>query len=773
MSLVHMLRHEARLCLGLCAVLCAGLLTSIPGVSQAFRLIGAPATDGSYCLYPVLDCDDDDTFARWFIFDIPFWVNEDAADDAVNGTLTQSDIISATQAAFQAWEDVPACVIGGTYMGETNERVGVDGVNNMVFYNAGLDAGVCPEANLGVDGGTLGLAIITLVAESGEIFDMDLVLDSADSWEWNAVCLFTEIQSVLTHEVGHGIGIQHPEELTWDNDNVRPTMWDTYFCNPGVAAARTLEPDDQAAAQCLYPELPTVVLMDETGSMGSGDRMGDAQDAANAFIDTFPDNMMAVAGFADPQDPCPERVGYELIENWTNDADLLHAAVNSTYACGATPLWESTCCAITKATEMAPANVIIFTDLEENTSDGDCGCLDFPDALAAAEAADVVVYAIDMKDYNGSSPSASEVVATDPQPAQRRDDGSDLSVLCEATGGLYFKVFTESQLFASRIAIQDHIIENGRERQNPPGCTPSPFRIDDVQTYDPTTCDPDSPFANTFVTVTGVVTVPRNVFDPDVQYVEDCSGGIQVFGNVGPIGREGDVVQVLGQVSQILGEIRLTSVQNYTIVGSDPVPIPSVLPPGSGQFCEMIGSLMTVRGYVDGPVVDNRFPVVADPTIPMSPVLIIYIDPDTGIDTSGIQEGDLYHVTGVLTRRLGQNELKPRGQEDLRPDATDVEDGSDGVPTVLGSGIHEVHPNPARTDAWITYQVSSPGAVRLEIVDVQGRIVQRLVDEVQIPGTHSIRWEVAETRTQSTGVYFVRFLGPDGVLDTKRVTLLK
>ena len=756
-------------------LLLVSLLAVPAGEGYAFRVIGAPQTNGTYCLYPVLNCGSNDTFARWWTYNVPYWINEDAGSDAVNGTLTQAEIISATQAAYQEWEDAPNAIIKFTYAGETSARIGVDGVNSTVWYNAASDAGVCPEANLGAVGGTLGLAMVTIDAASGQITDTDLLMDSADSWEWNTSCILTDIQSVLTHEAGHGIGIQHPENADWGSDNVRPTMWGTYFCNPVIAAARTLEPDDETAAECLYPEVPTLILIDETGSMAMGNRMSDTKEAANDFVDEFADNLMAVAGFADPQKPCPGRVGYELLQDWTQNTTLLHQAINSTFACGATPLWEATCCGILKAMEEEPSNLLVFTDLDENTSDGDCGCSDFGDVLTTAENTDVVVYAIDMSQYFGLGPADVSSDRSDPPPAAAGDDGPALSILCQQTGGLYFRVFTPSQLFLARIAIQQHIVQFGKIRQSPPDCDPGTVPIDDIQVYVPETCVPNSPFEGAEVTVSGVVTVERGTLDGSTQYIEDCSGGLQIFGNVGPMGVEGDLVKVTGIIGSSSGEVRMATVLNYSIIGSESPPVPSLLPPGTGHFCEMIGSLMTVRGYVDAPVNNSRFPLVMDPDLPLSPALTVYIDPDTNIDPRDVEVGQLYHVTGVLTRSFQGNELKPRSKLDM--DLMSPSDVGRGRESRFErtAGIRSIHPNPSGGGATIAYSVPSEGPVRLEIVDVRGRLVRRLVGGMQQRAVHTARWDGRNKpgAVAAAGVYFVRYTGPDGFVDTKRVLLLK
>src|SRR5262249_24487747 len=138
-----------------------------------------------------------------------------------------------------------------------------------------------------------------------------------------------------------------------------------------------LAPDDEAAAQCLYPVLSTLVLIDQTGSMCTGTRMADAQSSATFLADELANNATAIAALADDHSSdcatCPagtSRLGYELLQDYTDDVNALHTAINSTCPRGFTPMWESVCCAINTAVQAGaqPSNVLVITDTGENNS---------------------------------------------------------------------------------------------------------------------------------------------------------------------------------------------------------------------------------------------------------------------------------------------------------------------------------------------------------------------------------------------------------------------
>ena len=72
--------------------------------------------------------------------------------------------------------------------------------------------------------------------------------------------------------------------------------------------------------------------------------------------------------------------------------------------------------------------------------------------------------------------------------------------------------------------------------------------------------------------------------------------------------------------------------------------------------------------------------------------------------------------------------------------------------------LEQNRPNPFRSSTVVAFELGRPGPVRLDIFDVGGRRVARLVDTVLGAGPHSTRWSGLD-RTGSpvpSGVYFYR-----------------
>lgn len=99
-----------------------------------------------------------------------------------------------------------------------------------------------------------------------------------------------------------------------------------------------------------------------------------------------------------------------------------------------------------------------------------------------------------------------------------------------------------------------------------------------------------------------------------------------------------------------------------------------------------------------------------------------------------------------------------------------------GIGDVVSYGLelHQNHPNPFNPTTVISYELDRRLDVHMDIYDVQGRLVRRLVDAVREPGLYSIEWDGknASGRSVSSGIYFYR-LQAGGAVQTRKMVLLK
>ena len=104
------------------------------------------------------------------------------------------------------------------------------------------------------------------------------------------------------------------------------------------------------------------------------------------------------------------------------------------------------------------------------------------------------------------------------------------------------------------------------------------------------------------------------------------------------------------------------------------------------------------------------------------------------------------------------------------PDENIHNPGHDDLPM----GILGV-PNPANPRTTVTFELSQPAQVSLDVFDISGRLVKRLIqDEFLAAGQVSRRWQGNDEqgRTVASGTYLLR-LKAGNSLSTSRITLVR
>jgi hypothetical protein len=88
--------------------------------------------------------------------------------------------------------------------------------------------------------------------------------------------------------------------------------------------------------------------------------------------------------------------------------------------------------------------------------------------------------------------------------------------------------------------------------------------------------------------------------------------------------------------------------------------------------------------------------------------------------------------------------------------------------------ISGVHPNPSNPSTTISFVISEPQPVKLEIHDSAGRRIAVLVDEVRAAGVHGLSWDGRDTlgRRVAAGVYLVRLATRNNV-DVRKMVLVQ
>jgi len=107
----------------------------------------------------------------------------------------------------------------------------------------------------------------------------------------------------------------------------------------------------------------------------------------------------------------------------------------------------------------------------------------------------------------------------------------------------------------------------------------------------------------------------------------------------------------------------------------------------------------------------------------------------------------------------------------ISADVTTVSVGDDIAP-IPRSRLGFVGPNPTMSGIQIQYAVVRGGPVRLDVIDVTGRVVTTLADRVQSPGHYLAAWDGRDgNRRVPSGIYLLRLTAPDHTAVRKFVTI--
>jgi hypothetical protein len=83
--------------------------------------------------------------------------------------------------------------------------------------------------------------------------------------------------------------------------------------------------------------------------------------------------------------------------------------------------------------------------------------------------------------------------------------------------------------------------------------------------------------------------------------------------------------------------------------------------------------------------------------------------------------------------------------------------------------LYQNYPNPFNPVTTIKYSLYTVGHVNLEVLDLNGRTVATLVDEMQTPGVKLVQWDASG---YANGLYFCR-LTTGALVQTRKITVVK
>ena len=194
---------------------------------------------------------------RWTSMPVRYFITNRAA-----GSVSAVQLQTAAAASFSTWSQVPSTSVSAAFAGFTNaEPVRDDGATVIGF-----------QAHEELER-TLGVTTFTLDRTTGALVEADVFLNSSFAWsvapagEPNKF----DIQSILTHEIGHLLGLGHSllGETVLRAEGGRRVIAKRAVMFPiaytiGTTTDRALQDDDVAGVSSAYP---TGKFLGSTGSI--------------------------------------------------------------------------------------------------------------------------------------------------------------------------------------------------------------------------------------------------------------------------------------------------------------------------------------------------------------------------------------------------------------------------------------------------------------------------------------------------------------------------
>ena len=172
---------------------------------------------------------------------IPFAVN------AGSFPFPEADVVRIAQRGFDDWAAVPSAFITFDDEGTTQISPSTRDNRNVIFYDETGNL-IAPQ-----ESGIIAIARLNRLP-NGLIADVDIVFNGRDFTfsidDDNTPEGHVDLQAVMTHEIGHLLGLDHSPLV--GHPETRPTMY-PYNTPQAPREERSLEPDDRAGITAIYP----------------------------------------------------------------------------------------------------------------------------------------------------------------------------------------------------------------------------------------------------------------------------------------------------------------------------------------------------------------------------------------------------------------------------------------------------------------------------------------------------------------------------------------
>ncbi|MSP24806.1 MAG: matrixin family metalloprotease [Myxococcales bacterium] len=223
------------------AVIVLAVCALTVSVTSHARAFCRSTTCSADCPRDIEDCKTTGEKLFWPTMCVGFSLQEDASahiefavfkDAALKSFVAWSDIECADGPATMAFQELASVACHQAEFNPTSANANIVLIQDNRWSYHSAD-------------NTLAKTTVTFDTKTGEIFDADIELNHAyNEFTVGEDVVIYDLQSILTHEIGHFIGLDHTPDYT-------ATMNAAY--EPSTIDLRTIAADDEAALCAAYP----------------------------------------------------------------------------------------------------------------------------------------------------------------------------------------------------------------------------------------------------------------------------------------------------------------------------------------------------------------------------------------------------------------------------------------------------------------------------------------------------------------------------------------
>ena len=272
--------------------------------------------------------------------------------------------------------------------------------------------------------------------------------------------------------------------------------------------------------------------------------------------------------------------------------------------------------------------------------------------------------------------------------------------------------------------------------------------------------------SNEIVTIKGIITIGGGGLLYPTQtkaYIQDQSGrGLQIFDYdlIDDINR-GDEIEIVGYVGYYNTTYQIKDFEYRELSSGNSLPDPIMVTPSGANSSDFEGTWISVIGNVTAVT-----PVSTTGTnFTIDDVTSVMIWNSTGIDVSSFVVGYRGQFIGAGSQYNDQYQLLVGYQSDI----TTVVAVDNDILIAERFDLITAYPNPFNPSTKISFAIDSPSEIQLDVYDVNGKLIDTILNEYYQTGLHAIDWDASE---YASGMYFIHLV-KQGNRRTQKVMLLK